>query len=313
MLTDLQKLVANVDPKVMEKVDIVLKNLVTKSPEAAGQQPMSERAQAALKAVARILTPFKDEISGDHVAAVQQEIGMGCDNKVEMSQFPEKFSDQQHAQLEKMGYRKYPDQQPKVGTAAVDKSVEAADSKNQEDEVDKVTKIDLSAFPKEQAGQLQSVFKAMEDLQESNKTLVQKNGDLEKQLKEERDVRVLKGFEEKAKGFTHLSANSSELAQIMKTMAESDPKQYEKIEAVLTAANEQIRVAKTMPGGLLGEIGSRTQGSGSGPDNKLDALVDSHVAKSTGKTREQVYDEVLKTTEGKRLYAEYKASRPHGI
>lgn len=344
--TETEKLINSIDPKVLGNIDKVLKTMVRKdgaptppkpNQHTPGQaQPLSDRAQAALKAVARIIAPFKEEISDEHLDAVQNEVGIqpGSNegqehSKVEMSMaIPEGVSEEHHSasldmaqkaymtNLEKMGYRKYPDQQPKVGTATVDKKVDEGDDDPEEEDVSKVNKIlELSEFSEKQKSQLEKIFKSHDDLVNENKTLVQKTADLEKELKTERDIRVTKGFEEKAKAFKHLGSNTEELAVIMKSMAETDPKAYDKLEAVLKAADNQIRVAgENGKAGLFGEIGS-SQGNrgGNSAEAKLDAAVDAIVAKSDGKTREQCYDDFLKTSEGKRLYAEFKSSRPNGI
>lgn len=305
------------------------------------RSPMSDRAQAALKAVARILAPFKDEITDGHMDAVQNEVGIAGETAkdedggedVEMSMDAPEGVDPEHhneamgmakkgymSHMEKMGYRKYPD--PALDKTNATKTAKAKDDGEEEEEeeerVGKVNKsadaLDLSAFPVSQRSQLEAIFKTAVAATEANKELVKKNDDLQKQLHEERDIRVLKGFEERAKGFKHLGANSQELAVVMKSMAESDPKGFEKIESILKAADEQMRVAAMTGGGLFNELGSRQSGGGvHGPGDKLDALVDQVVQKSDGaKSREQVYEEVLKTAEGKRLYAEYKSARPHG-
>lgn len=303
--------------------------------------PLSDRAQAALKATARILAPFKDEITDDHMDAIQGELGIGSnedeetphdddegeDGDVEMSAaYPEEIEDEHHAEaldmakkaygahLEKMGYRKYQDpsleETNASKTVGKDADMDDDDEDEGEDDVSKVSKsADLSAFSQNQRGQLEAIVKSHNAALEENKVLVRKTADLEKQLKIERDERVLKGFKEQARSFKHLGADTDELAMVMKSMAETDPRSFEKIEAILKSADEQIRV-----GSLFGESGSRqSRSGGNAPADKLDALVDSVVAKSDGKTKEQVYDEVLKTAEGKRLYAEYKASRQHGI
>ena len=69
-------------------------------------------------------------------------------------------------------------------------------------------------------------------------------------------------------------------------------------------------------GNLYGEIGTRRSGHGdpSSAEARLDALVEQVVQKSDGaQTKEQAYEAVLKTAEGKRLYGEYKAGRKDGI
>lgn len=342
---ELRELVKNVDPAVMLNVEKVVKAMKSKAEKGAtatggDSQDLSDRAQAALKAVARILSPFKDEISDAHMDAVQNEVGIEApDDKtpkdeIEMSMdMPDGVEKDHHDEamgmakssymqhMEKMGYRKYPDQQPKVGSEkGVMKDEDGDDEEEEEDSsVSKVAKsegaLDLSAFPVGQRAQLEAIFKSHADLTQENKTLVEKTANLEKELKVERDERVLKQFQEKTRGLTHLGADSEELAVVLKSLNDSNPESMAKIEAVLKAANEQVRVAAAT-GGLFSERGSsqgRTGGGNSAQD-KLEALVDATVQKSDGnKSREQIYEDVLKTAEGKRLYTEYKGARKGGI
>lgn len=335
-----------ITPEKMKKIDKVLKSMPAAMPlkKDAGDMPprkdsavfkdkeegadggapaVSERGQAAMKAAARILAPHKDELHKGHLEAVAHEIGMTdgpAEKEGSQMAIPENVEDEHHvaalgeaqkaysAHLEKMGYRKYPDQQPTQKKKPLEE--DDKDDESGEDDVSKTavaksdTGLDLSAFPENQRAALELIFK-------SNSDLVKKNAELEKDLKHERDTRVMKDFQEKAKSFRHLGANTEELGTVLKSLSEKDPEAYGKMEAVLKAADAQIG----MGADLFTERGTRISKSASGsPDAKLDALVDSVVQKSDGnKTREMIYDEVLKSPEGQRLYAEMKASRPHGI
>lgn len=286
-------------------------------------QPLSERAQAAVKAISRIAAPFKDELSGQHIQAALKEVGFqdgaeGAeqdekdphDEQVHMSwAIPEGIEDEHHEtaldmarksykdHLEKMGYRKYPD--PSLeGTNGLQKSKHGVDEDDEEDEeeeehVGKVAKsLDLSSFPKAQQEQLHMIFK-------SNNELVKKNADLEKELKVERDIRKMKEFEERAKSFKHLGVNSNELATIMKSLSESDTENFEKVERILKSLNNQMGQGSS----LYSELGSRiSKSDGNSAEAQLDTLVASVVQKSDGsKTKEMIYDEVTQTREGKKL------------
>lgn len=335
--------VAGVDAATMKKVETVVKAMTmtkaappsdgTAAPSSDAGQPLSDHAQAALKAMGRIGAPFKDEINQSHIAQVMNEVGVGAgqeqpgdnptkEGKVEMSmEAPEGVSSEDHTQgmdeahkaymghMEKLGYQKYPSPQPTTKAKASD---EEEEDEGEEDDVSKtaVTKgdsgLDLSAFPKEQRPQLEAIFKSFG---EKNKELVEKNANLEKELRTERDERVSKEFKEKATAFKHLGTNTDDLAKVMKSMSEKDPESFKVLEKTLKAADEQI--AK---GDLFKELGSKGGTSVGDAEAKLDALVDSVVQKSGGeKTRDQIYSEVLKTAEGKRLYKEYKSSRPGGV
>lgn len=339
---DIRKLIESVDPKTIAKVDEVLKSMTNKE-EDGTEAPLSERAQAALKAVARILAPFKDEITDDHLDAVQDEVGIepgegeeptskddedgDGDEDVEMSMDkPEGVDDEHHksamdeakkgytAHLNKMGYEKYQSdqtlQKTRRGPEPEDDSDEDDDgdmddvNKIQEESVGKeaVTKsaesLDLSAFPEKQRAQLEMIFKANQELVQKADALEKKNEALEKDLKIERDQRVLKEFQDKAKTFKHLGANTEELASVMKTLSETNKEAYDKIEGVLKAADAQIAQGAD----LYREIGTRGSSPVGDAEAQLNALVESVVKKSDGsKTKEQVYDEVCQTPEGKKL------------
>lgn len=363
---EIRNLIESVSPATMKKVDQVLKTLTAKrvrkdggdlmptkdsrtykeddggdmgdgDVEMADDKPLSERAQAALKAMARIAAPFKDELTQKHLSAVAQEVGIGepapteapdektpSDEKLDKglmdSESPEGIEGEHHAEalamarksygehLKKLGYRKYPDaeMQQKSKMEACDKDADSDEDDEEEESVGKVNKsaLDLSAFPKSQRSQLEMIFKAHQEL-------VQKNEELEAELEKERDHRVSKEFAERARGFKHLGVDSNKLATVLKGLASKDADAYKEIEGILKSADKQIGA-----GGLFGEIGSRQSGTGD-PSNasaRLDALVEQVVQKSDGaQTKEQAYDAVLRTAEGKRLYKEYTSARPGGI
>lgn len=338
---ELIELINSVPAATMANVEKILKKFPAKKsadgkidPKAPG---LSDRAQAALKAVARIIAPFKDEITDDHLDAIQNEVGLDSTDKtgqtddsqageVQMSMdAPDGVKADDHKgamqmaqksymeQMKKLGYQKYPTAKAKMEkskTSEVDKSKMSKEDDDEEDDdveknkeasVSKVTKSDdLSAFSVEQRSQLELIFKANTELAESNKELVTKNANLEKEIKHERDQRVLKEFQDRTKAFKHLGANTDELATVLKSLSETDKGSFEKIESILKAADEQI--AK---GALFGELGSR-QGNATGKAaEQLDRLVDSVVQKSDGtKTKEQIYEDVCRTPEGKRLMAQ---------
>lgn len=293
---------------------------------SADGEPLGEREKAAVKAIARIAAPFKDTLSHEHIQAALKEVGFqdGAedapqdekdphDEQVHMSwAIPEGIEEEHHAtgmdmarksykdHLEKMGYRKYPDPSNEE-TNGLEKSKHGVDEDDEEDEeeeehVGKIAKsLDLSSFPKAQQEQLHMIFK-------SNNELVQKNADLEKELKVERDIRKLKEFEDRAKSFKHLGVNSTELATIMKSLSEKDNESFEKVERILRAVNSQMASGSN----LYSEIGSRiSKSDGNSAEAKLDTLVDSVVHKADGsKTKEMIYDEVIQTREGKKLLQE---------
>lgn len=361
---EIQNLVNMVHPETMAKVEKIVKTFckkadgdmpprkdsaVFKEPHGAGEEepmnePLSERAQAALKAIARIMSPFKDELTSDHVGAVAHEVGLGGskteaadeatpeDEELEhmdksFEAVPEGVEEEHHAEalnmarksygehLKKMGYRKYPDaemqQKMKSKSADMQDEDDEDEDETEGESVGKISKsLDLSAFPKGQRSQLEQVFKSHNALARENKEQISKIGELQEELKFEKDLRLKKEYLEKAKSFKHLGANTEKLATVLKTLAEKDVDAFKEVEAVLKAADRQIAVG----GSLYGEIGTRGTSDATDPEARLNALVESVVAKADGsKSRHEIYEQVLKTAEGKRLYGEYKNSRNGGI
>lgn len=337
---DLRDKIRNVDPRKMLRVEKVIKGMrmtksATESPEPVSREetykaetnsPLSDGAQAALKAMARIAAPFNKELHAEHVGSVMKEVGIGGDGgnegegKTDMGmQKPEGVADEHHqmaskaadqaymGHLEKMGYRKYPDaEMQQKSMDDVEKSNDEEDDEVEKSAVAKSAKgLDLSAFPKAQRPQLEKIFK-------SHQELVQKNLNLQTELKAERDHRTKKEFIAKAQSFKHLGADTEELASVMKTLSEVDHKAFEIVEKTLRAADTQIS-----QGALFSNLGSSQSRAGGAGDAeaKLETLVDSVVQKSgNGKSRAEIYDDVIRNTpEGKRLYKEYKAGRPGGI
>lgn len=171
--------------------------------------------------------------------------------------------------------------------------------------------LDLSAFSAPQQQQMQAIFKSHDDLikahstvLDQNKALIQKSEDLEKRLAVQEQEKVLKSCESELAELQHLGMSVSEMAPILKSLREFDAEKASKLVAVLKSVNEQMRHSRDS-GNLYGEIGSSLSPEVDSPEDKLEKLVDSYVAKSdcAGKSREQVYSMVLRTSEGARLYA----------
>lgn len=367
---EIRNLMNSVDPKIMGKIEKVLKSMhplqkesepgsdllpkadshVYKEDENA---PLSERAQAALKAVARILAPFKDELHDGHLDAVQNEIGMkdspqgeemgDDDGEIEKvhGAIPQDVEEEHHiaalgkakeaykSHMMKLGGRKYPDENAemkrkedhkkeameKAKAAYGEQCEKMKKEKNpKEDKVDKsaVNKsaIDLTAFPEKQRETLELVFKANETLEKTNKELVQKAAKLEKDMADRDSREKHREYVAKAAEFKHVGLSQDEIVETLKDAASVSEKSYERVCKQFTAMNEQAS-----KGNLFGEIGSRAPaGAGGDAEAKLERLVDSFVAKSDSKTsRAEIYEQVLQSQEGQRLYKEMKNARPGGI
>ena len=150
--------------------------------------------------------------------------------------------------------------------------------------------FDLSGVPKEQRAIIEALWKQAE-----------RSELLEKELKDERDQRLIKQYIEKAESFSNLPIKASEIGPVFKTLAEKAPKEFEKIDSLLKAVDEALGQSK-----LYKEIGSNHQG----PSNawaKVEQLAMQIVRKDSGLTKEQAITKVLE--ENPALYSEYLAEK----
>lgn len=307
---------------------------------AAYNAPLSDRAKAALKAMSRIAAPHKDELKGEHVEMAMKEAGVhigageGADahSKDEIAMnlaLPMGVSEDHHMAaldkakkkamkaynktIAKLGGRKYPDEQEAVKAAApmesddegqVGKSGVAKTEIHEEENVSK-TKLDLSGFPDTQRRQLKDVFKAYD---ERTKELVRKNDELEAELKRRAESDKHREMVAKAAEFGHLGLPQEEIVETLKDASKLGEKAYERVIKQYETLNSQAK-----SGGLFKEIGTRGGSDGGDIEGRIDALVDSVVQKSDGtRTRAEIYDDVIQSKEGQRLYLEYKNNRKGG-
>lgn len=319
---EITKLMEKMDDKSIAKLEEVVKSLkLEEGEDSIGK--MSPKAEAAMKAIGRIMSPFKGDMKKSHMEKLMKEMGM-CDDDEEKENLSKeeiamgymgtpskmlsehgiealnKAKDAFKEHLEKLGYPKYPEQQITQKKAGDDEEEE-----DEEDEVSKVNKAQepLSAFTPEQKTQLESVFKA-------NKDLSTENEKLKGELKVERDARITKELVIKAEGFKNLG-KPEDIAAILKSVSEKDPETAKKLEEILASGHKALETSE-----VFKEYGSRMSGSTGTPDATLDALVNSKLneIKKSDKhaTFAETYDQVLQTEEGRKLYAQIKSSRKGG-
>lgn len=277
-----------------------------------GEAPLDNKAQATLMAIARLLGPMKDKLAPEHVAAVTNEAGMKSAQemanmeKEEGAERPGGISDDHHSQamkaykdeLCKLGYQMYPAAKPADDVNKdADKEDDDEDDENEEGQVeksDKVTGVDWSKVPVEQRPHLQALFKQNEVIQKQNE-------ELREQITKRDEAEKERSFVAKAESFTHLGLATEEVVATLRDADKISKDAYERVCKQFETLNEQGRTSETFK-----VYGSRaSNNSGAGAEAKLQALVDSVVAKSSGgKTKEQIYDEVCKSAEGKKLYVE---------
>ncbi len=354
---EIQDLMKNVDPAIIAKVEKVIKDMSTPqipgaaNPNAQSTMP-SERAQAALKAAARILTPFQKELGGELLQKVMQAAGMqmpdgkpgtiegnnmGLENKdtnKSSTQSPEKVTDEHaalamkdaecayKAALAKLGYQKYPEGKLQM------KSLEGADAADadEEDDVEKsgVKKADK---PKGESKVAEQVLKAdgslnLEAIPEAVRPAVEHIFKAQQELVK-KNADLTKELEDR---------KSAEAKREVVAKADSYthlgiPK--EEIVATLEDAKKAgteayIRITKqfdtlneqSRTSGLFKEVGSSLSGGpgSAGAWEAIEKAAISFVQKSGEKmTKEAAVEKYLETDEGNRQYAEYKANRKGGI
>ena len=127
------------------------------------------------------------------------------------------------------------------------------------------------------------------------------NSTLKQQVAKMIDERQTRQYIEKAAELDCLPAETEELGLILKSIAVVDDATYAKLEAILKMANEVIR-----QGALFSEMGYSGSVSATSPEDawgQIETLANQIVAKDSSRTPSQAIDEVLKSSEGKRLYA----------
>lgn len=351
---DLQKAIAAADPEVMKRVDGAMKDHLAgmkknAADAAASSTDESSMVSSAVKAVARILTPFKEKIPAPLMHAILNEIGFAVEEAQEGPE-PGAHSEEDHFEkeiggegdagtigqgetmpghieskeagfetipaehlekaakgdfsglkdhLEKMGYRKYPDEQPAI------KSKDGKTVEGKEKNVEKTAQLS----PEMQA-KLEAVFK-------SNEQLVQKNSELASEVAALRALDKQKEVIAKAASLSGAGLPQDTLVAILSDAQKAGPEAYERVVKGFEAISEQTRVAKSFGGDLYSEKGSNLSGQTQGSENawaRIEKAAEGLVQKSTTPiSKEDGIAQFLSTADGKRLYAEHQAGRKDGI
>jgi hypothetical protein len=297
--------------------------------DAAG---LSEGAQAALKAVERILMPFKSEVSDNDLDAILSKLGISVDGgaaPVEMNKEAEapiemekekedgmeammkefalpasvkeehaaealsKAKDAMSEHLEKLGYQKYP---------SPEMTEKMKKEKDDKEEMAKDKEGDKEEMEKsvQKAKDADLIFKA-------HKELIQKNLDLQKKIDTMSEDTVKKEIVQKAASF-NIGLNQSDLVEVLTQARKVSPAHYEKVCKQFETLGSQNKTSS-----LFMELGSSMANSAAGVEAKIDAAVDAIVKKSSGVSKEKAYSDFMETEEGRKLYAEMKKERPNGI
>jgi hypothetical protein len=216
--------------------------------------------------------------------------------------------------VEKLGIKIESNQQDKT----VDNNVN-----KQEGSEGKVSEINKSALPQDvqdyikdleekvaKAAQTptngtEDIYKGLpENVAKVLKETITKNQDMEKQIAKMADEKIEKTYIDKAAEFKHLNVKPEEFGLVLKKFAIADADAYTKLETVLKSANEAIE-----KGGLFQEIGTANGASVVTSKeeawNEIKKLATAKVTKGESKTEAEAIEEVLKTAEGRKLYARY--------
>lgn len=355
-------LIKNADPKAMAAVEKVLKEYcgTTKSTGLAGaaQNPAneqaapgaatvgpSERAMAALKAAARILTPFKGELEGELLQKVMQAAGMEMSpaapapraeggnmetNKGMSSQSPEpikeehtvealKAADEAFKQaLAKLGYQKYPEgklqmkaAEPKIAPEGKDKAdIEKADKSKQGDPKvsEQILKADGSLNLEAVPAEMRAVA---EVIFKGQQELVKKNAELTKNLADRDAADAKREVIAKADSYTHVGLPREEIIATLEDARKLGTESYVRICKQFDTLNTQGKSSN-----IFKEFGSNLEGksNGAGSWEAIEKAAQAYVAKSGEKvSKEQAVTNFLETAEGQRMYREHQASRPEGV
>ena len=157
---------------------------------------------------------------------------------------------------------------------------------------------DLDGVPEEQRPALEVILKAQT-------ALTEKLTSTEERLAKSEDALATRQFIAKAENEFDSLAPADKLGPILKEAADKlSPETVEALEAVLKGANARVET-----GALFQELGRAALDDGPRDDpwSQIEKAADEMVEKSGDLTHEQAIDRVLKTAEGKRLYAQYMA------
>lgn len=334
------------------------------APDAAARAPLTPHAQAALAAVARLILPFKNEITMAEINSMLAQVGIEAppdapldpddDGDVdgeagdagEMADAPV-ASPADKPQIPPPGAPKkepapppapaHPDapkppapEPPDVGRPpGVDDDTHArAKHAAQSAYMNNLKKSDYKqsedAAPAESGEQpmpednktpaaQDAVFKAYEERiakSEARAAAAEKRADEQADVLKRLDgERLDRQFSDRAAVFKHVALGQAEVLKLFRDAhAQSGEDGVKNLEAVLKAADEQVKVAKAAGGDITFERGTSQSDAGATPESKLESLIDARIEKGETGTRAQVATRVYKTAEGAKLRAQIRKS-----
>lgn len=324
------EMVRQADPEAMKNLEEVLKAMPGDyggATEAGGVDSlMDPKVAMAMKAIARILLPFKDMITFDQICEVMQAIGISTESAANPDD--ENLDPEQEGEVlddEDLDAEDDPtnddivtmdDDEEEEADEEIEKNDKVKEKVNKpspesgkEDLVEKAAiikadgSLDLSAVPEAVRPAVELIYKGQQDA-------VKKAADLESQLKVERDERVNKELNAKADGWKHLGLPREDVFKSLQEAHAVGKESYERVCKMFDASNTQIEKSA-----LFKEIGSSHDGGkGAASWEAIEKAAMEVVAKSGEKiSKAQAVEKFLDTAEGSRMYGEYKAQRPGGI
>lgn len=370
---NLSDMIAKADPSVMSKVDQCIKAHMAKAvpptpvtgatppqnPPLAVVEPaegaagvkkdgppaeapvMDAQAQAAVKAVVRILLPFKDKVSPDLLFEVldaagfqltgqdeeaTEDGGMGDDGEIEMSfhAIPAMVESEKedvlddgvkksdfHAAVQKANdvYKECMkaagyEKYPSAEMAKKNSDGKTVATKGEQVAKSGTAQPDLSQVDPATRAKVEQIFKSQQEL-------ITKNSDLEKRLSDRDAADRRRELVQKASTFTHLGLPQDDLVEQLVVADKAGKEALERVVKSFTTLNEQAKASN-----LFQEVGSSGSGGGTGDNawGKIETLAKGIVQKSTqGLTHAQAVDMVLNSPEGQALYKQHQQSRKDGI
>lgn len=318
--------IKNVDPKVMAKVETVVKrmkvvkikkadgdmmpgkdsavykethNVMADGESDRGAEMLDPHAQAALKAMARIAAPHKDKITQEHIMNCMKEAGIGNAEKPMGEQenhdglmqknlaIPQDVKEEHHVEALKSADKMYKSHLAKMGYRKYsDPSLEDANG------VTKSKNKDLDEDDEEDGGDVEksAIEKMLKTVPEEQRPSIEAIFKAQQELVE-KNMSLEK--ELKVERDARVEKEFQEKASQYKNVAGDKAELVAVMKAMDTetlAKFEKIlkaNDAQINEGKLFAEIGSKLSHTpAGGAEAKLDALVQSYVSKSDGKESE---------------------------
>lgn len=336
--------VRKANPEVMEKIDEILKAMPGMGADAAGiESLMDPRVAMALKAVARILLPFKDQITIDQIDEVLAAIGVqGMDAPMEEEVIDGEGDEVVEGEVPSGEEGDIDMEGEEDGVAEIDKghmeeAMKAADCAYKETmeklgyekyptakmSMKKMKKVSKNNDTQEGLVEKTAILKAdgsldlsavpeavrpaVELIYKGQQDAVKKAADLETQLKTERDERVNKELVAKADSWQHLGLPKEDVVASLKEANSLSKESFERVCKNFDTLNKQGKEST-----LFKELGSNQEGKTGGGTTweSIEKSAMAVVEKSGEKvSKEAAVEKFLQTKEGQRMYGEYKNER----